>query len=364
MSIESRVLDFIRRPGNDAEFADLALDVFAYQYERVPMYRRFCDTRAVTPGSLSSYAQIPALPADAFKHGLCEVERPVRVFLSSGTTSGGERRSRHALASLETYKAAAIAWFDAMVLPDAPGPLSVLVLGPTADTHPSSSLGQMFTWCVERCSNGTSLAALDSDGRVDVPAALGWLEARAGGSAPVMLLAVSSALTAVLEALRDRGSALRLPADSRVVDTGGRKGKARVLSSAGLLKATWRWLHVPAYLTVNEYGMTEMLSQFYDDALESRVAGRLSKRAKIAPPWVRTSIVDPLTLEPVEAGATGLLRHLDLANWESVSALQTLDLGRALGRGFELRGRAEGAEARGCSALVAEVVGDDDTSVS
>jgi hypothetical protein len=362
VSIESRVLEFIRQPGNDAEFTELALDVFAYQYESVPMYRRFCDTRGAAPGSLGSYEQIPALPADAFKHGLCEAERPVRVFLSSGTTSGSDNRSRHALASLGTYKTAALAWFDAMVLPDAPGPLAVLVLGPTADTHPSSSLGQMFSWCVERCSNGTSLAALDHDGRVDAPAALDWLEARAAGSAPVLVLAVSSALTAVLEALRDRGSALRLPADSRVVDTGGRKGKARVLSSAGLLKATWRWLHVPAYLTVNEYGMTEMLSQFYDDALESRVAGRLSKRAKIAPPWVRTTIVDPVTLEPVEAGATGLLRHFDLANWESVSALQTLDLGRALGRGFELRGRAEGADARGCSALVAEIVGDD-TSV-
>lgn len=356
MSIESRVLEFIEHPGDEAAFATLALDVFAAQYEHVPMYRRFCDARGVRPERVSSWEAIPALPADAFKHGLCAIAAPAHVFSSSGTTSSPDLRSHHALSSLTTYRASALRWFDAMVLADAPGSLAVLVLGPTAPSHPSSSLGQMFTWCMERSTNGTTLAALDADGRADIAAALAWLDERASESAPVLVLSVSSALTALIEAIRHRGTAIRLPADSRVVDTGGRKGADRVMSPAGLLKAAWRCLHVPAYLCVNEYGMTEMLSQFYDDALESRVAGRLSKRAKIAPPWVRTRIVDPATLEPVAAGEPGLLRHLDLANWESVSALQTLDIGRAVGRGFELRGRAEGAEARGCSALVAEVV--------
>ena len=85
------------------------------------------------------------------------------------------------------------------------------------------------------------------------------------------------------EALRDRHGPCRLPADSRIVDTGGRKGTAHALSPNGVLKAAWRWLHVPAYLCVNEYGMTEMFSQFYDDALESRASGRLSPRAVIPP---------------------------------------------------------------------------------
>ncbi len=356
MSIEARVLEFIRAPGGEAAFAELALEVFAHQYARVPMYRAFCDARRADPTQVHTYEAIPALPADAFKHGLCTVTAPVREFLSSGTTGAGELRSRHALASLVTYETSAMRWFDAMVMADTPGPSAVLVLGPTAATHPHSSLGQMFTWCVERSANGDVLAALDAEGRADIGSALAWLEARAAASAPVLVLAVSSALTALLEAVRDRGAPRRLPADSRIVDTGGRKGGARVMSAAGLLTAAWRWLHVPAYLCVNEYGMTEMLSQFYDDALESRVSGRLTRLAMIAPPWVRTRIVDPASLEPLPQGETGLLRHFDLANWESVSALQTLDLGRSVGRGFELCGRAEGTDTRGCSALVAEVV--------
>ena len=100
MSIESRVISFIRAPGDEAAFATLALDVFAFQYEQVPMYRAFCEARGARPGRLASWDAIPALPADAFKHGLCTVERPVREFLSSGTTGGAEHRSRHALGSL------------------------------------------------------------------------------------------------------------------------------------------------------------------------------------------------------------------------------------------------------------------------
>jgi len=47
------------------------------------------------------------------------------------------------------------------------------------------------------------------------------------------------------------------------------------------------------------------------------------------------------------------LRHFDLANLNSVLAIQTEDLGRVAGSGFELLGRAPGAQLRGCS-LTAE----------
>jgi hypothetical protein len=358
MTIEERVLAFVRAPGDESEFLELALAVFAHQQENVPVYHRFCQRRGVDPDRVRRWQDIPALPADAFKLDLEPTHRP-HVFTSSGTAQGPERRSRHAISSLVTYRASALAHFRAMVLPDGAGPFDVAVLGPTAATHPHSSLGQMFSWCADEFAGERVFQGLDADGRFDLDAALEWIAARADGTTPVLVLAVSSALTAVLEALRDRRTAVRLPAESRVVDTGGRKGRGHVLSPAGLLKACWSRLHVPAYLCVNEYGMTEMLSQFYDDALESRVVGRLSPRAKVGPAWVRTVVVDPATLEPLPPGAVGLLRHLDLANWESVSALQTLDLGRQLGRGFEHCGRARGAEARGCSVLLAEIREDD-----
>jgi len=360
--LEARVNNFIDSDGGSEPFERLALDVFAYQYEHVPAYARLCERRGVDPRSVTGWRDIPPMPSDAFKYDLgLAGERP-HVFVSSGTTVGPELRSRYALTTLETYRRSALAHFRRMVLPDDPGPMAVLLLGPSAQSHAESSLGRMFSWCVDAFGSEESTVAFGEDGNVDLDVAVDWLRRRAESCEPVLLLAVTSAISALFDELRNRRLELRLPADSRLVDTGGRKagaGGPRVLSSRGVLKAAWRNLHIPAYCCVNEYGMTEMLSQFYDDALLSRVDGSFVARSKLGPAWVRTTIVDPVTLEPVADSETGILRHLDLAGWDSVACLQTLDLGRAHGRGFELLGRAAGAEARGCSQLLTVIDGHD-----
>jgi hypothetical protein len=389
--VKDRVEAFIRGsgdPGDEAAFDRIAVEVFRYQVDSVPLYRAFCASRALRPTDVRSWRDVPAIPADAFKHGLTTAEERPHVFVSSGTTEGVEYRSRHALSTLETYRLSAMTHFARMVMPDvAPmadttsgnvptgtatgagrvgrtddpppspprGRMSTLVLGPTAETHPQSSLGQMFSWCIDDYAAGEAAVCFDSEGRADLERACAWLAGAAGGSTPVLIVGVSSAFTALFGELRRRDLQVRLPADSRMVDTGGGKGGARVLSARGMLKACWRFLHVPAYLAINEYGMTEMLSQLYDDALASRYEGCLQPRAKVGPHWLRTMVVDPATLEPLPDGEVGILRHFDLANWESVAAIQTLDLGRKLGRGIELLGRARGAEARGCSALLRTV---------
>ncbi|MFN8559346.1 MAG: hypothetical protein U0531_19080 [Dehalococcoidia bacterium] len=108
---------------------------------------------------------------------------------------------------------------------------------------------------------------------------------------------------------------------------------------------------------VNEYGMTEMTSQFYDDALRRAALGLpAGPRRKASPPWVRTLVVDPFTMTPARFGRTGVLCHFDLGNLDSVMALQTADLGVADEMGFEILGRAAGAEARGCSLAVEELL--------
>jgi hypothetical protein len=133
-------------------------------------------------------------------------------------------------------------------------------------------------------------------------------------------------------------------------------------------------LGVPWHHIVNEYGMTEMASQFYDAELAERLSekttggplrspGRRGEedsislpRHKAGPPWTRTLVVDPETMLPARPGAIGLLRHFDLANLDSAMAIQTDDLGREIGGGFEILGRAKGAEARGCSIAVDELL--------
>ncbi|HXC53481.1 MAG TPA: hypothetical protein VN634_21520 [Candidatus Limnocylindrales bacterium] len=351
-------------PSDDATFARLAREVFAHQYENVPLYRRLCELRGAGPRDVTHWWEIPAAPADLFKEESlsCGTDSPARTFLSSGTTQGPDRPSRHVLdaSDLDLYRRCSLAHFAAMTMPDSPGPMEIILLGPGAVSHPASSLGQMYQFVIDAFASSEADAPraslFDAAGKLDVDGAVASLEHAAAGTTPVLVLALRSTITAVLDALRDRRLALRLPADSRLVHTGGTKG-GRTMSRAGILKAVWRFLHIPSYLCVEEYGMTELLSQFYDDAFRSRWSGRNEPRAMVGPGWTRTIVVDPATLAPAGRGERGILRHFDLANCGSISCVQTLDLGVAAGRGFEVLGRASGADARGCSQLMSGLSG-------
>ncbi|HMD02000.1 MAG TPA: hypothetical protein VKG44_03440, partial [Candidatus Baltobacteraceae bacterium] len=87
-----------------------------------------------------------------------------------------------------------------------------------------------------------------------------------------------------------------------------------------------------------------LLSQYYD-APESRSS---EIRIKVAPPWLRTTLVDAQGCE-VPEGGEGYLRHVDLANRSSAVAVETEDRGYRCGAGIVLLGRANDAPARGCS---------------
>ena len=69
------------------------------------------------------------------------------------------------------------------------------------------------------------------------------------------------------------------------------------------------------------------------------------------PPWARAQIISPETGREVAEGEIGLIRVIDLANVFSVAAVQTEDLAVRHGNGFELIGRAQLAEPRGCSLM-------------
>jgi hypothetical protein len=103
-------------------------------------------------------------------------------------------------------------------------------------------------------------------------------------------------------------------------------------------------LGIPQPSILAEYGMTELLSQLYDG--ESSRTSAL--RVKVAPPWLRTLVVDGDGREAA-FGDVGFLRHVDLANRSSVAAVQTEDRGYAVDGGIVLLGRDLDAQPRGCS---------------
>jgi hypothetical protein len=160
----------------------------------------------------------------------------------------------------------------------------------------------------------------------------------------VCIATTAFALVAALDACAARGRRFVLPRGSRMMETGGFKGRSRVVERDDLYAAAAERFGIPAAAIVAEYGMTELSSQYYDSAASRTRA----QRVKVWPPWLRPIVVDPRGA-PVPLGVVGAIRHIDCANRSSVVAVETEDLGAITSGGLVLLGRERGAELRGCS---------------
>jgi hypothetical protein len=364
-AIERRILDVIHAEAGASlsgeRFNRLALDVFAFQYGANEPYRRYCQARSATPHNVRNWHDVPFVPAAAFKEvplTCFPPEEASLVFTTSGTSQDG-RAGTHYLLTSALYDASLLAHFVAALLPDgARLPLYVLAQPPSEAPHSSLSymLGQVERRLGNGCTyyvdaTGLDTAALDRD--------LALAEAE---GTPAMLLGTAFAFVHFLDYCKEHGRRYALPKRSRLMDTGGFKGRSREVSPEELHARYRDVFDIPPQYVVNEYGMTELCSQFYDASLVDHTQRRRRPPRKLAPPWCGFSIVDPETLEPARASEPGVLRFFDLSNLYSVAAVQTEDVGRAVPStdgeplGFEVLGRAQGAEARGCSLALDELL--------
>lgn len=341
----------IERSLDDDEFDSLARRLFAFQFEANRPFAAYCKRSGRTPDAVAHWSEIPAVPAAAFAEVPLvagPADRVEAVFSTSGTTRGTGSRGRHFMLDLSIYHASLLPSFAAHLLPDG-ARIAMFSLVPPLEEAPDSSLAHMVSVVMAEFAGGgryfsSARTGIDADG---LEAALRELQ-RTGE--PVCLLGTAAAFIHWLDGLRERGVSYRLPAGSRLMDTGGFKGRGRDMPRDELRAAYSELLGLPAQHCVNEYGMTELCSQFYDGVLRDKLE-RVGPSPGLMrpPPWVRTQAVDPETLEPLPPGKTGLLRHFDLANIFSVIAVQTEDLGELVDDGFLLHGRASGALPRGCS---------------
>jgi len=340
-----RIRAGVDAPLGDHEFDALAREVFAHQFALNTPYRLFCERRGASPSTVEHWTQVPAVPTDAFKAAplVCGgPEAAGTVFRTSGTTAGRERRGEHWFTDLSLYDAALREGFAAHLLPEG-GRMRMLSLIRPPDEVPDSSLSHMVGEVARELGAPGSGYFVGEEGIDAAAFGAALREAEAGGT-PVCVLGTSFAFVHWLDAVEAGDERFALPPGSRVMDTGGFKGRSREVSREELYAALGERLGIGTEWCVNEYGMTEMSSQFYDG-----VAGVPGPRLHRGPTWVRTRAVDPETLEPLPEGEVGVLRHWDLANLDSVMTIQTADLGFAAPEGIRVLGRARGAEARGCS---------------
>ncbi len=335
-------------PLDDDEFGCWAMRVYAAQRSENPILERFW---AASGKAVDRWEDIPPVPASVFKTVPVHRPGPVEaVFRTSGTTQGAAARGEHHVVSMALYRAASVGHMKASLLPHGVEQTSLLALVPDPRSTPDSSLGQMIDFLAEEGFRDVTWGWHPTDG-VDLPKVFSAV-ARGGCQGPVLLVTTAFALVNLLDALKENGRSLLLPAGSGIMETGGFKGRVVEVSREELYARAFSSLGVPMTHIINEYGMTELLSQAYDGVVGK--ASPLDDRRLRFPSWVRTRALDPESLAVLPPGQTGLLCHWDLANVGSACPVLTEDVGwvDACG-GLVLLARATKAEPRGCS-LMAE----------
>ena len=354
-SVDSEVLKWIQRVpwapdgGGSRKTEELMLRSFRHQAASIPAYGAYVRHLGVDPARVKDWHEIPPVPASAFKsHDLSaaptEGASGAVTFETSGTTISQPGRVR--LSSTKLYEASLLRNFQRHLLPDG-AKLRAVVLGPSAADAPTSSLWFMVDRVVREYAGETLYLVHHGDPRWK--AADDAFRMAADTGEPLLLLGTTLLFMAYFERLRIKDASFRLPAGSRAMDTGGAKGQIAEFTRAEVERGFEQRLGIPTGSLINEYGMAEMGSQFYDDGLIAAHERRAPMPGKEIPPWVRTRVLDPETMNERRDGETGILVHYDLANLNVPLAIQTEDIGRREGDRLFLEGRLLGAEARGCS---------------
>lgn len=317
-------------PTNDI-FDRTALKVFRRQAVSCEPYREYLDLVGIDPSDISRADDIPFLPIELFKtHRVyCGAGEPEAIFTSSGT--GGSEPSRHHIARMADYTRVYTRGFEIFYGPARKW--SIFALLPSYLEREGSSLVCMADGLIRQgreAGRGGGFYLYDH-GRL-------WHDMVAD-SGPKILLGVSYALLDFAEDFSSHQKSL--PPQTIVMETGGMKGRREEMSKLrmhAILKESFGVAEIHS-----EYGMAELSSQAYSSG-----QGRF-----VAPPWMRVCVRN--TADPLDVGREGRggIDIIDLANSYSCAFIQTQDVGRVATDGsFEIEGRLERSDIRGCNLLV------------
>jgi len=314
---------------SQAEFTELSLGVFNYQYKNIKVYRDFIDALGVKTRAVKSLEDIPFMPIEFFKTFdiISNVKNSSMVFKSSGTT--GIKRSRHFIQDIDIYKYSFTKAFQLFY-----GNITnyvVLALLPSYIENGDSSLVYMANNLIKSSKNKDSGFYLNN-----YSALIEKLDELKTRKKKVLLLGVSYALLDLVEQKKFDFPSLI------IMETGGMKGRRKELIRKELHEKLCQGFGVKSIHS--EYGMTELLSQAY-----SKADGVFS-----CPPWMKIlirDVNDPFSY--MKQGKSGAVNIIDLANIHSASFLATQDLGKIINpHEFEILGRFDNSDIRGCNLLV------------
>ncbi len=317
---------------NSAEaFNALALDLFRLHAVHNPVYRGFLKGLGTKVETVERVTEIPCLPIGLFRNHrvLLEGLESTITFTSSGTT--GTVTSSHHVPWPSLYERSFLRSFEAVY-----GSVTewrILALLPAYLERSGSSLVYMAEQLIARSGDPLSGTYLYQYDRLAEVLKQGEAEGK-----KTLLLGVTFAL---LDLAEQHPMHLR---HTTIMETGGMKGRRPELVRDELHAILKQAFEVPTIHS--EYGMTELLSQAWS-------VGHGTYRC---PPWMQILVRDPNDpFERLGTGRTGGVDVIDLANVTSCPFIATQDLGRVATDGsFEVLGRFDFSDLRGCNLLVVE----------
>jgi phenylacetate-coenzyme A ligase PaaK-like adenylate-forming protein len=311
----------------DTGFQELALEVFRHQYKDCGVYRAYVNAIGVDAKKVESIERIPFLPIRFFKSHEIKTGSFVAetVFESSGTT--GTINSRHFIKSVGWYEQVFTKIFQQFY--GNTENWCIIGLLPSYLERKNSSLVHMVNRLVEKTENlHSGFYMYDFDQLAEV---LFELEKN---DQPVLLIGVSFAL---LDFAERKKLSLR---NAVIMETGGMKGRREEMIRDEMHRVLKESFGVSTIHS--EYGMTELISQSY-----SRGEGIFN-----SPSWMKMLVRDDEDPFSVNTQGSGAINIIDLANIYSCCFIATDDVGKIYpDGGFEILGRMDGSDLRGCSLL-------------
>ena len=310
-------------------FKERAFAVFNYQFEHCAIYKEFCQQLDCEPTSIEELEDIPFLPIELFKsQKITSDERGTEtIFRSSGTT--GQMTSQHFVADLNLYERSILNGFQQQF-----GDVEqycILGLLPSYLERQDASLVHMVDFLMAKSAhpkNGFYLNNLQQLSKT-----IYQLEE---AKQPTLLFGVTFALLDFAEQYPIQMQS------TKIVETGGMKGRRKEITRATLHKILQKAFHQNTIFS--EYGMTELLSQaYFTDKGNFKPSSTMQVLCR--------ELNDPFHY--VEHGTTGALNIIDLANLYSCSFIATQDIGKVYSNGnFDVLGRMDYADVRGCNLMV------------
>ena len=325
----------------EEDFKQNCLETFHCQYKNVEIYRKFVDFLGKNIDEIDEVEKIPFLPIEMFKNHLildkvfdsAQTDKSMNYFQSSGTTQI-QTRSKHFIADFNLYEQSIERSFEQFI--GKPEDYIFLGLLPNYSENPHSSLIYMVDYLMKKSGKSENGYFLYNHQEL-----FNLIQELQNEDKKIILFGVSFALLDYLDFCKTQQLLHSKTQQLTIIETGGMKGRKEEMTKDELLKIFREGFSTDKIYS--EYSMTELLSQAYS----------LGENLYETPNWMRILIrntEDPFSY--VEDGKTGAINIIDLANIHSCSFIATQDLGKIVEGKFQVLGRIDHSDIRGCSLLV------------